>query len=134
MCPPSTGRGLSLDGGPGSNGGHGDSLERQKFHVAMSSGNSGRLYVNGIVHKYDLPKFDQGTVDVLVEWRRPSADSKLGEFIGYIDGVEQCRVPDIPAHWCFAVGEGGKGGTVFLIDAAKTDRLQQEHSTSEPIR
>ena len=118
MCPPSTA--------------HGDSLIEQKHHVAMSSGNDGRLHVNGIVKNYDLPKFDEGN-DVLLEWRRSSADPKLGEFIGHIDGVEQCRVPDIPAHWCFAVGEGGKGGTVFLIDAVKTDRLQQEHSTSEPI-
>ena len=118
MCPPSTA--------------HGDSLIEQKHHVAMSSGNDGRLHVNGIVKNYDLPKFDEGN-DVLLEWRRSSADSTLGEFIGHIDGVEQCRVPDIPAHWCFAVGEGGKGGTVFLIDAVKTDRIQQEHSTSEPI-
>ena len=119
MCPPSTA--------------HGDSLEGQKRHVAMSSGNDGRLHVNGIVKNYDLPKFDEGN-DVLLEWRRSSADSTLGEFIGHIDGVEQCRVPDIPAHWCFAVGEGGKGGTVFLIDAVKTDRIQQEYAQPSPVR
>ena len=119
MCPPSTA--------------HGDSLIEQKHHVAMSSGNDGRLHVNGIVKNYDLPKFDEGN-DVLLEWRRSSADSTLGEFIGHIDGVEQCRVPDIPAHWCFAVGEGGKGGTVFLIDAVKTDRIQQEYEQPSPVR
>ena len=57
MCPPSTA--------------HGDSLEGQKRHVAMSSGNDGRLHVNGIVKNYDLPKFDEGN-DVLLVWRRSS--------------------------------------------------------------
>ena len=44
--------------------------------------------------------------------------------------------PEIPiapgsALWCFAVGEGGKGGTVFLIDAkAPPCYRQNQHSLS----